>query len=390
MSWEKNMTGWRLILVLSVVVGVGTLSGPALLQERLVTGANPYQVVEDWMQPFADGGYAWGAHSAVYAESPDRIFVSQRGEIRLPDPVPPGFNGFAGSIGVNLFQLDDGQRTWRNVLFVVDGEGNMIETWSQWDELFGDTPADDPPFGGGPHKIRINQYDPERRVWVVNSNRHVIYAFSNDGNELLMTLGEAGVAGTDESHFSLPQDIAFMDDGSMFVVDGWGGNERIVKFDAAGSYVTHWGKQGPGRGEFDTPHAIATDIRGNIYIADRGNNRIQVFNQTTRSTWYHPNISPIGTWPDLESPVEIYITGYDVWVAGATYVVKLDVNGNRLFTYNLDENGPGHVQQLHQFSVDSEGAVYVADNTLGRTQKFLPSGGAAFTELLAAPNPPLQ
>ena len=56
MSWEKNMTGWRLILVLSVVVGVGTLSGPAFLQERLVTGANPYQVVEDWMQPFADGG----------------------------------------------------------------------------------------------------------------------------------------------------------------------------------------------------------------------------------------------------------------------------------------------------------------------------------------------
>ena len=295
-----------------------------------------------------------------------------------------------GSIGVNPFQPADGQRTWRNVFFVVDGEGNMIRTWSQWDDSFGDTPADDPPFGGGPHKIRINQYDPERQVWVVNSNRHVIYAFSNDSAALLMTLGEAGVAGTDETLFTLPQDIAFMDDGTMFVVDGWGGNERVVKLDAEGNYVTHWGGQGGGRGEFDALHAIATDVRGNIYIADRGNNRIRVFNQTTRSTWYGLNISPIDTWLDLESPVEIYITGYDAWVAGATYVVKLDVNGNRLFPYDFDDDGPGNVQQLHQFSVDSGGALYVADNRLGRTQKFVPNEDASFTELLAAANPPLE
>ena len=131
----------RLILVLSVIVGAGLLANPISLQERLIVGESPYAVVDNWLKPFADSGYAWGAHSAVYAESPDRIFVSQRGEIRLPDPLPSGFSGFVGSIGLNPLQPEEGQRAWRNVIFVVDGNGNMIESWTQWDELFGDTIA---------------------------------------------------------------------------------------------------------------------------------------------------------------------------------------------------------------------------------------------------------
>ena len=379
----------RLTLVLAVIVGAGLLTSPISLQERLVVGESPYTVVDNWMKPFADSGYAWGAHSAVYAESPDRIFVSQRGEIRLPDQLPSGFSGFVGSIGLNPLQPEEGQRAWRNVIFVVDGNGNMIESWTQWDELFGDTTAGERQYGGGPHKIRINQYDPERRVWVVNSNRHAVYGFSNDGSELLMTLGEEGVSGNDETHFALPQDIAFMEDGTMFVADG-ADNGRIVKFDAEGNYVTHWGEPGSGRGEFNSIHAIATDIRGNIYVADRLNSRIQVFNQTTRSTWYHPNISPIGTWPDFDTPTDIYITGYDVWVSGLTYMVKLDVNGNRLFSYDLAGDEPGQFLGLHQFSVDSDGNWYGAGNRLGRTQKFTPRDGASFAELMAAPDPPLQ
>ena len=121
-----------------------------------------------------------------------------------------------------------------------------------------------------------------------------------------------------------------------------------------------------------------------------GNSRVQVFNQTTRSTWYHPNISPIGTWPGFDIPVEIYITGYDVWVSSANNMVKLDVNGNRLFSYDLAGEGPGQFLGLHQFSVDSDGNWYGADGRLGRTQKFTPRDGAPFAELMSAPNPPLQ
>ena len=371
------------VLVLAVMAGAGLLAGPASLQERLVVGDSPYNVVDGWMKPFAEAGFAWGSHSGVFAESPDRIFVTQRGEFRLPDPLPSGFAGFVGSIGLSALRPEEGQRVWRNSIFAVDGDGNLIESWTQWDSLFEGT--------NGPHKIRISPYDPARRVWVVSETNHVIYAFSNDGSELLMTLGEEGVGGDDETHFGRPQDIAFLEDGTMFVADGLD-NSRIVKLDAEGNYVTHWGVRGDGRGQFDGVHAVATDVRGNIYVADRNNDRVQVFNQTTRSVWYHPNISPIGTWPDFDFPNDIYVSGYDVWVADnmPPKMVKLDVNGNRLFTFSLEGEGPGTFRELHQFSVDSHGTWYGADNVRGRTQRFDRMEGASFIEVMPGPDPPLQ
>jgi len=84
----------RFVLSLAAITAAGLLTAPASLQEREVVGSSPYDVVENWMKPFAAAGYAWGSHPGVFAESPDRIFVIQRGEFRLPDPVPPGFAGF--------------------------------------------------------------------------------------------------------------------------------------------------------------------------------------------------------------------------------------------------------------------------------------------------------
>ena len=175
------------VVVLTVMAGAGLLAGPAALQERLVEGDSPYDVVDGWLEPFAEAGFAFGSHSGVFAESPDRIFIVQRGEMRLPDPLPAGFAGFVGSIGIDAVRPEEGQRVWRNSIFVVDGDGNMTESWTQWDSLFEGT--------NGPHKVRINPHDPDRRVWVVGETQHVVYAFSNDGSELLMTLGEEGVAG---------------------------------------------------------------------------------------------------------------------------------------------------------------------------------------------------
>ena len=92
------------VLVLAVVVAAGLLTGPVSLQDLGPTGPSPYDVVGGWMKPFASEGFAWGGNSDVFAESPDRIFVVQRGETRLPDPVQPGFAGFAGSIGLNVLR----------------------------------------------------------------------------------------------------------------------------------------------------------------------------------------------------------------------------------------------------------------------------------------------
>ena len=109
------------LLVLGAVIATGLLAGPAALQESGATGPSPYQAVEGWLTPFADAGFAFGGNSGVFPESPDRIFVLQRGETRLPDPVPPGFAGFVGSIGINALRAAD-RRTWQHCIFVVDGE----------------------------------------------------------------------------------------------------------------------------------------------------------------------------------------------------------------------------------------------------------------------------
>ncbi len=357
----------------TVIVAVSLTTAPASLQEVM---ASPYDVVEEWMTPFAEDGYAWGSHSGVVAESPDRIFVIQRGEIRLPDPVPSGWAGFIGSIGIDALRPEEGTRVWRNCIFVVDGDGNLVETWDQWDHLYEES--------NGPHRIRISPYDPDKRVFVVHETGHAVHVFSNDGSELLMTLGELGVGGDDDSHFGRPQDVGFLPDGSILVADGLD-NSRVVKLDAQGNYVTHFGEKGTGRGEFDGVHAVTTDSIGRIYVADRNNKRIQVFNETTRAAvWYHPNIAPVAVWPGFEFPNDIVISGYDVWVADnmPPRMVKLDSNGNEQIAWALEGDGPGQFRELHQFSVDADGNWYGADNLLGRTMKFVPKEGAGFSELI--------
>jgi hypothetical protein len=124
-------------------------------------GPSPYTVVRGWHQPFAAPGFAFGGNSGVFAESPDRILVAQRGEFRIPDPVPPGFLGFAGSIGFNVLNAVD-RRVWQNCLYALDGSGHVRERWTQWDRLCEGS------SGPGPHRVRISPYDPERRVWVIN------------------------------------------------------------------------------------------------------------------------------------------------------------------------------------------------------------------------------
>ena len=357
----------------TVIVTVSLATAPASLQEVI---ASPYDIVEKWMTPFAEDGYAWGSHSGVVAESPDRIFVIQRGEIRLPDPVPSGWAGFVGSIGIDALRPEEGTRVWRNCIFVVDGDGNLVDTWDQWDHLYEGS--------NGPHRIRISPYDPDKRVFVVHETGHAIHVFSNDGSELLMTLGELGVGGDDDGHFGRPQDVGFLPDGSILVADGLD-NSRVVKLDAQGNYVTHFGEKGTGRGEFDGVHAVTTDSIGRIYVADRNNNRIQVFNETTRAAaWYHPNIAPVAVWPGFEFPNDIVISGYDVWVADnmPPRMVKLDSNGNEQLAWALEGDGPGQFKELHQFSVDSDGNWYGADNLQGRTMKFVPKDGAGFSELI--------
>jgi DNA-binding beta-propeller fold protein YncE len=155
-----------------------------------------------------------------------------------------------------------------------DPDGNVVES-----------------FGGGmfiwPHGIDV---DPDGNVWVTDGVRpewtppgergHQVVKFSPTG-EVLMRLGTPGVPGDGPKHLSAPADVVVADDGTIFVADGHqkDGNNRMVKFSPEGTFMQEWGRTGYAPGEFHTLHAIALDSRGRLFVADRQNNRIQIFDQ---------------------------------------------------------------------------------------------------------------
>jgi sugar lactone lactonase YvrE len=156
-------------------------------------------------------------------------------------------------------------------------------------------------FGGGqivfPHGIHV---DRDGNVWITDGNDdgdiktnkpatrgHQVIKFSPQG-KVLMRLGKAGVPGAGPDTFNEPNDVITTPNGDIFVSDGHSGqnpkpppdaNGRIVKFTRDGKYVKEWGKIGTAPGEFRTPHALALDSQGRLFVADRGNHRIQIFDQ---------------------------------------------------------------------------------------------------------------
>jgi len=167
-------------------------------------------------------------------------------------------------------------------------------------------------FGAGliafPHGMHV---DREGNVWIADASRpdavglgHVVLKFSPDG-ELLMTLGRQGVAGQGTDTFDQPNDVLVAPNGDIFVADGHGvgGNNRIVKFRSDGRYLMEWGETGEGDGQFREPHGLAMDSRGRIFVADRGNNRVQVFDQRGNH---------LATWRQFSRPSGIFIDRNDL------------------------------------------------------------------------------
>ena len=339
-------------------------------------GPSPYDVISGWHVPFAEPGYAFGGNSGVFAESPDRIFILQRGETRLPDPVPAEFAGYAGSIGINVLR-DTELRVWQNCIYTLNGDGEVQERWTQWDHLCEGSD------GPGPHRIRINPYDPERRVWVVHETFHQIYVFSNDGSEHLMTLGEKGVAGDDETHFGRPQDVAFLPDGRVLVADGLD-NHRVIILDEHGDYISEFGGFGDGPGQFNGIHALGIGPDGLIFALDRSGARVNVF----RTTDDPAEVEFVDVWGSMMTLTLDIIVGEDhIWLTalGPLRFIKFDFEGNVLYTWLVPPDLPDGYLEVHTISVDSDGNLYGGDNQYGRTQKFVPKPDADPALLIGAP-----
>src|SRR5262249_28838503 len=149
------------IVVFACVLGVAAAqqapqAPPSTELVEVRMDPNSYDAVPNWSLPYPKAGYAWGSNPGVFVESDNRILVAVRGEIRLPSPLPAGYRQFWGSAFRNAISAPGTEV--RNCLQVLNADGRVIETWTQWDSLFEGT--------NGPHKIRISPYDPERQIWV--------------------------------------------------------------------------------------------------------------------------------------------------------------------------------------------------------------------------------
>jgi len=372
-------TNFRSLLATTLLAGAAALSlSPAIAQNEVIlgpVGPSPYDIIPAWHKPFQEPGYAFGGNSGVFAESPDRILVAMRGEARLPQPIPPEYAGYAGSIGINVLTATE-LRTWRNCLYALDGDGNIIENWTQWDVLCADSD------GPGPHRLRISPYDPEKRVWVINETFHTIYVFSNDGSELLMTLGEKGVPGWDETHFGRPQDVAFLPDGRVLVADGLD-NHRVVILDKDAKYIGEFGGFGNEPGQFNGVHSVAAGPNNMIYALDRSGGRINTYRLTDDPAV----IEHVDTWGGFSLPLDMIVNEDSLWITDLNPLrfVKLDFNGERQYSWVVEREGPTGFLEVHAFTVDSEMNLYGGDNQFGRTQKMVPKPGVDPALLIKQP-----
>jgi DNA-binding beta-propeller fold protein YncE len=233
---------------------LGALAGLALLVAAAPAAAqlrndlpDPYRPGERWGE--LPAGRSWGQVSTVEIDRDGTgVWVVER----------CGSNSCAGSSLAPVLHFD--------------ATGKLIASFGAELTVF-------------PHGLAI---DPQGNVWLTDADGkadkgHQVFKFSRDG-KLLMTLGRRGVAGGGRDTFNRPSDVAVARDGTIFVADGHGGesNARIVKFAKDGKFLAAWGRKGAGPGEIDTPHALALDSRGRLFVADRANSRIQIFDQNGR------------------------------------------------------------------------------------------------------------
>jgi sugar lactone lactonase YvrE len=227
-----------------------------------------------------------------------------------------------------------------------------------------------------PHGLFV---DKDGNLWITDGRAdktkkigNTVTKLSPDG-KVLMTLGTPGVAGNDEAHFNAPSDVALAPNGDIFVADGHGEgtNARIVKFSKDGKFIKAWGKEGSGPGEFNVPHGLAFDSAGRLFVADRANNRIQIFDQDGKL---------LDTWTQFGRPSGITIDKNDVvYVADSQSSDKLNpgfkqgirvgnVKDGKVTAFIEESKYPGALEGV---GVDDDGNIYAGYTNAQKLERFV-------------------
>ena len=374
----------------------------------------PYEVQADWPQDLTTlpGHAEWtfGAGQSVFAESPNRVFMLQRGELpnlkrppttrltqlgpsiefpigRLPwrdatSAALPG-NGGTGQIaeeGIKAWEARGNKMgvdaRWEHNVLIFDAAGTLVDSWMQWDSMM-----------QRPHQVIISPYDAQKHVWIVDDHKHAIHKFTNDGKTKVQTIGTYGVPGGGATHFNRPAFMDFFPNGDFVVADGYNGT-RVAMFDKDGKFIREWGQRGENGketrpGYWNNVHGIAVHPRTlEVFVNDRGNRRIQVFDKDGKylREW------SVGAPPSDVHLIHIFSDG-NVWAAdrGTNKMVKWDPQGNFMYAWGTWGDFPGGMWGVHDFSVDQQGNVYVAEVDNGGGQKYRPRQGANPAMMIAQP-----
>jgi DNA-binding beta-propeller fold protein YncE len=307
-----------------------------------------YEVIPGWEQ--LPAGYTHLDVDGVSVDSHDRVYIFTRGEPRV---------------------------------IVYEADGRFVRSWG---EGF---------FTARTHGITIG---PDDSVYCVDEGAHVIYKFTPEG-ELLATVGNRGVPSdtgydgrTLESirpgagPFNRPTNVAIAPSGDLYVSDGYG-NARVHRFSAEGKLIQSWGEPGTGPGQFMLPHGIWVAADGRVFVADRENDRIQIFG---------PDGAYLATWTDVQRPTNIYMDrdglvyvselwrpiGQNSYTKGETTtnlpgrVSIYDLSGTVLARWDGDDPcAAGSFAAPHDLCVDSRGDLYVAEvtHTFAVTRGLVPA-----------------
>jgi peptidylamidoglycolate lyase len=309
----------------------------------IISKHNQYRLLPDW--PRLPDNLILGNPTGIGMDSSQQIVIFHRAERRWPsDNVMP-----------------DTCIPSQTILTLDRDSGNIISGWGE--DLF-----------IMPHGLHVDMHD---NVWVTDVGSHQVFKFDRRGT-LLMKLGEAGIAGNGPSHFSYPTDINVTKDGSFYVSDGYG-NSRVLKFSPTGEYIFEWGRKGNKEGEFKLPHAIALDNDENIYIADRENNRIQVFDpagkflkQCTDKGFGKMSSLAFRNKEHSFVAVDFTVTGdsEDHYNSGILFFDSTHSFISRFESESSDRTGAN--SWYHNVLVDNEQNIYITDILRNRILKFVP------------------
>lgn len=324
---------------------------------------NPYRLVEGWPTlPKSMNGGQWGELIRADLDPKGNIWVFHR----CFNTEPAGAATCVGRSEPPILQFDPSGKLLRSFGegmfafphgFTVDAEGNI---WAS------DANANETVLGKSARGAN----------GVMRG--HQVFKLSPTG-KVLMTLGKAGVPGNGPDTFDQPSGIAVAPNGDIFVTDGHGKNDRVVKFSKDGRFIKTWGHHGAGPGEFDQPHDISIGgSQGHVFIADRENNRVQIFDQDGNF---------IAAWTQFGRPSAVFISKDDtLYVSDSQSNSKVNPSSTRGITVGSAKDGSlrafipdpdlkdadaNRISGASGIVADDKGTIYAADVGTHKLRKYI-------------------